>query len=193
MEYVVLWASHPSWLTLQLPKDVGELIGYRPEGGTRHDASRTISFLSRGPGLARVVATYPTREALAVETVRGRLLASARPGDRHIFTLPFALLSHLGIRVASRGPRAGRGTDDGIVWFAPAPEYYEYRTVRGSGRPYNQPSSGPFAHVYLANSMYPLPKGVEQVEELDNRIEAEEWRPAIKVLQRVGRPRRVIP
>jgi hypothetical protein len=192
MEYVVLWASHPTWLTLQLPKDVGELIRYRPEGGRHHDASRTISFLSRGPGVARVVSTYSTREALAVETVRGRLLASARPGERHIFTLPFALLSHLGIRIASHGPRAGRGTDDGIVWFAPAPEYYEYRSIAGSGRVYNQPSSGPFAHVYLASSMYPLPAAVEQVEELDHRIETEEWRPAVRILQKMGRPRRVI-
>jgi hypothetical protein len=192
MEYVVLWASHPSWLTLQLPRDVGELIGYRPEGGTHHDASRTVSFLSRGPGIARVVASYSAREALAVETVRGRLLASARPGDRHIFTLPFALLAHLGVRVSPRGPRAGRGTDDGIVWFAPAPEYYEYRSIRGSGRAYNQPSSGPLAHVYLAHSMYPLPKAVEQLEELDSRIETEEWRPAVRMLQKMARPRRVI-
>ena len=125
MEYVVVWASHPSWMTLQLPRNVAELMGYRPEEGVERDSSRTIAFLARGAGVARVVATHPAREALAVETVRSRFLASARPGDRHVFTLPTAVVSHLGLRVTQRGPRAGRGSDDGLVWLVPAPEYYQ--------------------------------------------------------------------
>lgn len=189
MEYVVVWASHPSWMTLQLPRDVAELIGYRPEAGALRDPSRTISFLARGRGVARVVATHPTREALAVETVRSRFLASARPGDRHVFALPTALVRHLGLRVTQRGPRAGRGSDDGLVWFVPAPEYYEFRAVVEDARAWTQPSSGPFAHVYLTRSLYPFPEAVAGLAALEAAIE-EEWRPAVRLLQRVGRARR---
>ena len=189
MEYVVVWASHPSWMTLQFPRNVAEILGYHPEEGSQRDASRTISFLGRGSGVARVVATHPAREALAVETVRSRFLASARPGDRHVFTLPTALVTHLGLRVAQRGPRAGRGSDDGLVWFVPAPEYYEYRSVVDGGREWTQPSNAPFAHVYLTRSLYPFPEALASLAALEEQIE-EEWRPAIRMLQRVGKPRR---
>jgi hypothetical protein len=188
MEYVVVWASHPSWLSLQLPREVADLIGYRPEEGTHRDTSRSISFLARGPHLARVVATHPAREALAVETVRSRLIATARPGDRHVFALPTALVDYLGLRVTERGPRAGRGTDDGMVWFAPAPEYYEYRSLIEGGRTWTQLSSAPFAHVYLTQSLYPFPEGLENLSALEEQIETE-WRPAVRLLQRVGKPR----
>lgn len=189
MEYVVVWASHPSWMTLQLPRNVAELMGYRPEEGVERDSSRTIAFLARGAGVARVVATHPAREALAVETVRSRFLASARPGDRHVFTLPTAVVSHLGLRVTQRGPRAGRGSDDGLVWLVPAPEYYEYRAVVDDGRTWTQPSNGPFAHVYLTRSLYPFAEALAGLSSLEEQIE-EEWRPAVRLLQRVGRPRR---
>jgi hypothetical protein len=190
MEYVIVWASHPSWLTLQLPKDVAELIRYRPEDGAERDTSRTISFLARGPHIARVVATHRAREALAVETVRSRLIASARPGDRRIFTLPNALTAHLGLRVLERGPRAGRGTGDGLVWFAPAPEYYEYRALADEGKPYPGPSGGPFAAVYLTHALYPFPAGLADLAEREHQIEETEWRPTVRMLQRVARGRR---
>lgn len=190
MEFVVVWASHPSWLTLQLPKDVAELIGYRPEEGVEHDSSRTISFLARGPRIARVVATHRAREALAIETVRGRLVASARPGDRRIFTLPNALTEYLGLRVLQRGPRAGRGTGDGLIWLAPAPEFYEFRSVVDEGKSYTGPSSGPFATVYVTNALYPFPSGMADLSDREKHIEEAEWRPAVRMLQRVGRGRR---
>jgi hypothetical protein len=192
MEFVILRAVHPTWLTMQLPLEVAELIRFAPEDGTAREASRSISFLARGPGFARVIATHHAREALAVETVRGRLLASARPGERHLFSLPTAVLRHLGIQVYSRGPRAGRGTDDRIVWFVPAPEYYEYRSVVEAGRTWNAPASGPFAHVYVARSLVPFPRDFAQLAELELRIEEEEWRPGIDALQKVGRGRRVV-
>jgi hypothetical protein len=187
MEFVIVWASHPTWLTLQLPKDVAELIGYHPEDGTERDSSRTVSFLARGPQVARVVATRKAREALAVETVRGRLIASARPGDRRIFTLPNALTQHLGLRILQRGPRAGRGTGDGLVWFAPAPEFYEFRSVADEGQPYSGPSSGPFAAVYVTNALYPFPAGISDLAEREKQIEETEWRPAVRLLLKVGR------
>jgi hypothetical protein len=190
MEYVIVWASHPSWLTLQLPKDVAELIGYHPEEGSFRDSSRTISFLARGPQIARVVSTHRAREALAVETVRSRLIASARPGDRRIFTLPNALTEYLGLRVLQRGPRAGRGTGDGLVWFAPAPEFYEFRSVSDEGRPYAGPSNAPFGSVYVTNALYPFPAGLAELDQMEAHIEATEWRPAVRMLQRVGRTRR---
>jgi hypothetical protein len=192
MEYVILRAVHPTWLTMQLPLEVAELIRFRPEDGSSRETSRAISFLARGPGLVRVIATHPAREALAVETVRGRLLATARPGERHIFSLPTAVLRHLNLQVYSRGPRAGRGTDDRTVWFVPAPEYYEYRSIVEVGKTWTGPSSGPFAHVYVAKSLVPFPREFAQLAELELRIEEDEWRPGIEALQKVGRGRRVV-
>ena len=192
MEYVIVRAVHPTWLTMQLPLEVAELLRFRPEEGGAHEASRAISFLSRGPGLVRVIAAHPAREALAVETVRGRLLATARPGERHIFSLPTAVLRHLNLQVYSRGPKAGRGTDDRTVWFVPAPEYHEYRSVVEAGRSWSGPSNGPFAHVYVAKSLFPFPREISQLAELELRIEEEEWRPGIEALQKVGRGRRVV-
>jgi hypothetical protein len=177
---------------MQLPLEVAELIRFRPEEGNSREASRAISFLARGPGIVRVIATHPAREALAVETVRGRLLATARPGERHIFSLPTAVIRHLNLQVYSRGPRAGRGTDDRTIWFVPAPEYYEYRSVLEGGKGWTGPSSGPFAHVYLAKSLFPFPRDFAQLAELEFRVEDEEWRPGIEALQKVGRGRRVV-
>jgi hypothetical protein len=191
MEYVVVRATHPTWLTLQLPAEVAELLGYAPTSEEGGRASQSISFLARGPGIARVVATYPAREALAVETVRSRLIASARPGERLLFSLPAAVAQHLALQIYARDPRS-KGTDDSVIWLVPAPEYYEYRSVVGSGKRWTGPSSGPLAHVYLAKSMVPLPKEFPRLAELDFRIEEEEWRPGVAALQRVGRGRRVV-
>jgi hypothetical protein len=192
MEYVLLKAVHPTWLTTQLPVEVGDLLRYPPLDRSDPHVARSISFLARGVGIARVIAPPTAREALAVETVRGRLLASARPGDKNLFSLPTAVIRHLGLQVYSRGPRAGRGTDDRIVWFVPAPEYYEYRSVVESGKSWTGPSSGPFAHVYLTKSLVPFPRELAQLAEIEVRIEEEEWRPGIEALQRVGRGRKVV-
>ena len=192
MEYVVVRATHPSWLTMQLPGEVADLLRFRPEEeGPHREPSRTISFLARGPGFVRVIAAGPAREALAVEAVRNRLVASARPGDRHLFTLPAPVVQHLGLQAYSRGPRL-RGTDDTLVWFVPAPEYYEYRSVVEAGKPWTGPTGSPFARVYLAKSLLPFPREFGQLAELEYRIEEEEWRPAVDALQRVVRARRVV-
>jgi hypothetical protein len=192
MEYVLLRAVHPSWLTTQLPLEVADLLRYPSGDGNERAAPKTISFLSRGPGICRVIAPAAAREALAVETVRGRLLAIARPGDKHLFNLPTAVVRHLGLQVYSRGVKTSRGTDDRMIWFVPAPEYYEYRSVVERRRPWTGPSSGPFAHVYLIKSLVPFPRELAQLAELEVRIEEEEWRPGVEALQRVGRGRRVV-
>ncbi len=189
MEYVVVRASHPTWLTMQLPTEVGQLICYEPRAEKGATAARSISFLARGSGIARVVATYPAREALAVETVRERLLATARPGDRLLFTLPSTVAQHLGLQVYSRGGRV-KGTDDSVAWLVPAPEYYEFRGVVDQGRSWSGPTGGPFAHVYLTRSLVPFPRGLEGLADLEFHIEDEEWRPAVAALQKVARPRR---
>lgn len=191
MEYVIVRATHPTWLTMQLPTEVAELIGFSPEAGPERVSSRSVSFLARGPGFARVIATYPSREALAVETVRNRLLATARPGERLLFTLPTPVAQHLGLHVYARGPRV-RGTDDSLLWFLPAPEYYEFRAVVESGKRWTGPSDGPFAHVYLAKSLVPFSNDFGHLAEREFRIEEDEWRPGIAALQRVGRGRRVV-
>jgi hypothetical protein len=191
MEYVVVRATHPSWLTLQLPTEVATLLRFDPDSGGATDAGRSISFLSRGPGIARVIANQPAREALAVETVRSRLLAIARTGERLLFTLPSPVAQHLGLQVYPRGPHV-RGTDDSLLWLVPAPEYYEYRSVVGSGKEWSAPSSGPFAHVYLTKSLIPFPKDLGGLAEREYRIEEEEWRPGVAALQKVGRSRRVV-
>ncbi len=191
MEYVIVRATHPTWLTMQLPTEVGDLLRFQPEEGPHREASRTVAFLARGPGIVRVIASHPAREALAVETVRNRLIASARPGDRHLFTLPSPVVQHLGLQVYSRGPRL-RGTDDTLVWLVPAPEYYEYRSVVENGRAWTGPTGGAFAHVYLTKSLVPFPRELGQLAELEYRTEEEEWRPAVEALQRVGRGRRVV-
>ncbi len=192
MEYVIVRATHPTWLTMQLPSEVADLLRFRPEGeGAHREASRTVAFVARGPGFARVLASLPAREALAVETVRNRLIASARPGDRLLFTLPAPVVHHLGLQAFSRGPRL-RGTDDSLVWFVPAPEYYEYRSVVENGKSWTGPSGSPFAHVYLAKSLLPFSREFGQLAELEYRIEEEEWRSAVEALQRVGRGRRVV-
>jgi hypothetical protein len=191
MEYVIVRAMHPTWLTMQLPAEVADLICFRPVEGPQREASRTISFLARGPGVARVIAAHPAREALAVETVRNRLISSARPGDRHLFTLPAPVVQHLGLQVYSRGSRL-RGTDDSLLWFMPAPEYYEYRSVVEVGKAWTGPSGSPFAHVYVAKSLFPFPREFAQLAETEFRIEEEEWRPGVEALQRVGRGRRVV-
>ncbi len=182
-------ATHPTWLTMQLPAEVAQLICFDPGSDPEVAAAQSIAFLARGPGVSRVIATHPAREALAVETVRDRLLATARPGRPHLFTLPAAVAQHLGLKVYLRGHRL-KGTDDSVAWLVPAPEYYEFRSVTEGGKPWRGPSGGPFAHVYLVRSLVPFPRELDALADLEIRIEEEEWRPAVAALQRVGRGRR---
>ncbi len=189
MEYVVARATRLTWLTLGLPAEVAQLIGFDPGGGGARDQSRSVSFLSRGRGIARVVATYPAREALAVETLRGRLIATARLGDRLLFSLPVLLAQHLELDLTPR-PDHARGTHDPIAWLVPAPEYHEYRRRTDAGEPWEGLADGRLARVYVEKSLLPFPRDLAQLAEVETRIEQEEWVPGIEALQRVARPRR---
>ncbi|MCI4368078.1 MAG: hypothetical protein L3K09_00730 [Thermoplasmata archaeon] len=191
MEYVVLKAAHPTWLTTQLPHEVAELIRYRAEDDRgRPGPGRGIAFLTRGPGVVRVVASFQAREILAVETVRNRYIAPAGLSEKLVFNLPGAVQRHLGIQVQQRPPTGLKSTDDSILWFLPAPEYYEYRGMERTAGGWKGPSPGGLAHVYLTKSILPLPHPLSELTELENRIESEEWRPRMEALERPIRSRR---
>ncbi len=193
MEYVALRSSHPTWLTMQLPSDAVELLKFRsPSPRALADGTGSITFLARGTGIARAVATHLSREALAVESVRERLLASARPGERHLFSLPTALLAHLGIGVSVRGPRAGKGTDDQILWFLPAEEYYDFRKSEAERTVWHGPSLGGSAHVYVAKAILPPPRALGSLAVTEEQIEQVEWATAAEAFHPPGRGRRAI-
>ena len=193
MEYVALRSSHPTWLTMQLPSDAVELLKFRsPSPHAPVDGTGSITFVARGPGIARAIATHLSREALAVESVRERLLASARPGARHLFSLPAAHLAHLGVSVSVRGPRAGKGTDDQILWFLPAEEYYAYRKAEVEGTPWHGPSLGGSAHLYLSKALLPPPRTMGALAATEDQIEEVEWKAATEAFHPPGRGRRAI-
>ena len=191
MEYVVLRAIHPTWLAVQLPTDIAAMIQFDPKDvrGLRSPA-RGIAFFARGPGIVRIAASYAAREILPVETVFNRYISSARVSDRLLFNLPAPVVRHLGLTTQPRGPMGTKATDDSVVWFAPAPEYYEFRARERSPKGWTGPSPGGFAHVYLARSMLPMGPGFDALDELERRIEAEEWRPRIEALSPGARGRR---
>ena len=155
-------AMHPTWLTMQLPVEVATLICFEPPsaGGVK-DGGRSISFLARGSGLVRVIATQPAREVLAIETVRSRLIATARPGDRLLFTLPTPVAEHLGLKVYSRGSRV-RGTDDSLVWFVPAPEYYRVPIAHRGRKGLDRPRGGGVRPRISREIARPVPEGARR-------------------------------
>jgi hypothetical protein len=187
-EYVVLKALHPTYLNLQMPTEVGEVIQYDPaELRGLHAPAQGISFLTRGAGVVRVVPSFRAGAILPLETVRNRYLATARLSEKLVFNLPEAVILHLGLKVQTRTPRELRFTDDGLVWFLPAPEYYEYRARQRTGKGWRGPATGELAHVYLARSLIPW---TAELEEIERRIDVEEWRPQLEAPGRGGRPRR---
>ena len=181
-EYVVIRALHPTWLTMWLPNDVASVLRYDAEEvrGLR-GPGQGIAFLARGPRVVRVVAASRTQEFLGVETVNNRLVASARITESKGFTLPVAVVRYLGLRVAPRGHNGGLRTDDAVMWFMPTAEYYDFQTSRREGRPWSISSVGGFAHVYLARSTLPIPKGMRAVEDL---IESSQWRSMVGTIPR---------
>jgi len=190
MEYVGLKTVHPTWLTLQLPNEVAELLRYDPEEASDPRVpGRGLAYLSRGPGIVRVVSAYAARELLPIEIVRDRYLATAHPTAKLLHNLPQGVIQHIGVRILQRGPKGARATDDELLWFLPAPEYYEFRSRERLGKEWTGPSTGGFAHVYLAKSVLPLPGEFPHLADLEARIEAEEWSPRIDALARTARSR----
>ena len=131
-----------------------------------------------------MVATHLVREPLAVEQIRDRFIATARPGERRLFSIPSALVEFLGLKVEVPGPRMGRRTDDQMIWFVPAPEYYAFRSAEGAPARWKGPSLGGMAHIYVAKALLPGPRSLPELAELESRIETEDWGRAVEVLQR---------
>lgn len=189
-EYVVLRSVHPTHLNLQMPVEVAELLQYDAEElRSRHGPARGIAFLARGAGLARVVPTFRAGDVLPIETVENRYLATAHLSDRLVFNLPEAVVAHLRIQVLTRPPNDTRFTDDGLIWFLPAPEYYEYRARQRSPRGWKGPSTGGLVHVYVARSLIPW---APELEEIEHRIDSEEWMPRLRMIGRMARARRAL-
>lgn len=188
MEYVVLATVRPTWLNLQLPSEVASLILHNPDLA-RGSSHRTLAFLGRGAGVVRVVSAVPAADVLPIEIVRGRYLAPALATDRGVFNLPMPVIQYLGLQSQARPPRNARSTDDTLLWFLPAPEYYEFRSHEWSGRDWGGPSTGGLAHVYLARAVLPLPVELAELARAESVIEGAEWRPRAEALGRVVRPR----
>lgn len=191
MEYVVLRAARPTYLNTQLPTEAAELIQFDPpDARGMRDYHRGIVFLARGPGIARVVTAFQAQDVLPGEMAQNRYLGVARVSERLLFNIPVPVQKHLGVRSESREPNGPRSTEDSLIWFLPAPEYYEYRALQRRARSWAGPSGGGVAHVYLAKSILPLDRQLSPLTELETRIEWDEWRPRIDALQRVGGRRR---
>jgi hypothetical protein len=190
VEYVVLRAVHPTYLNLQFPVEAAEFIEFEVERTKElPPAARGIAFVARGPGVVRVVTTLGAGDLLPIEILRNRYLATALVSERLIFNLPEAVSHHLGLKVQTTREREGRFTDDGLLWFLPAPEYYEFRARQRTGKPWQGPTGAPMGHLYLARSV--IPWGPE-LDQIDRRIDTEEWRPRSEALRRIttGRVRR---
>jgi hypothetical protein len=191
MEYVILRATRPTWLNTQLPAEAAHLMEFEPgSGASARRMSRTLVFFARGPGIVRVASQSQASQVAMWEMARNRHLGQASVSDKLLFNLPAEVQRHLPLHTEPRGPNGIRATDDGIIWFLPAPEYYEFRAYEKRERAWTGPSTGEFAHLYLAKSILPIDRQLGPLTDLETRIEAEEWRPRIEALQRVARARR---
>ncbi len=188
MEYVILKAVRPTWLNLQLPTEVAAMIRYSvAESRGLRAPGRGIAFLARGPGIVRVVAAHRAGDVLGIETLHNRFIAPAHLTEKLVFNLPEAVEEHLRLKIQRRGANSLKSTDDGLIWFVPAPEYYEFRAREWTDREWTGPAGASMAHVYLSKSVVPI---AEELAELEGRIESGEWRPRLEALQRVQRVRR---
>jgi len=191
MEYVVLRAARPTWLNTQLPADAAELIRFgAADPREPPDLLRGIAFFARGPGIVRVVSAHQAREVVFAEQSRHRSLGFARVSEKFLFNIPAAIQRHLGLHAEPRGDQGIRSTDDSILWLVPAPEYYEFRSYERRDRPWTGPTGGGFAHLYLTKAILPLDASLESLTDAERRIEADEWRPMIDAMHRVGRARK---
>lgn len=154
-EWVILRAVHPSWCTAQLPSEVADLLGCRPEDleGLQRPG-RAIAFLDRGPGTLRLIGTHRSADLLAREMAQNKVIGVAHLTGKLVFNFPDAVEHHLGIVSYPRGEHGARGTDDTVVWFLPKGEYYEYREVTRAGASFRTLRSGQLPHVYLARSLF---------------------------------------
>jgi len=191
LEYVVLTATCPTFLNTQLPSVVQSLLGFQPKtGGLNADASRSITFFARQPGVVRVVTTLQAQFVLGSEYAQNRYLGKASVASRGLFNIPAAVQRALRIRSEPHGDGNARITDDMVMWLVPAPEYFEYAGTVRRGRPWSRPSGSRFTHLYLAKSLLPADPLLASLTEFESKVEAEEWQPRVEALQKIDRSRR---
>lgn len=188
MEYVVLRAACPTWLNTQLPSDVARVIRFDPPAARgMRDLNRGIAFFARGPGVVRVLNAVDAQDVYWGESNQQRHLGFARVSEKGLFSLPARVQEHLGLRSEVRRSPGIRATDDVILWFLPAPEYYEWRSFEWRDRPWSGPSGGGPSHVYVTKSILPIDRHLESLARLDHEIEDREWRPRLEALKRTAR------
>jgi hypothetical protein len=153
--WVVIRAIHPSWCTLQVPGDVAELLGCRPEDLEKlTKPARAVAFLDRGPGVLRVIGVHRSADLLAKEMAMNRVVGTAQLTDKGVFNLPDAVETHLGLSTFPRGDKGASGTDDSVAWLLPEKEYYEFREGERQGKGYGM-TKGDDVHLYLVKSLFP--------------------------------------
>ena len=162
--YVVLRATHATYLTLQLPAEVAHLIGYDWTGSnTLRSPGREVAFLARGPGFCRVISSLRSAALLPREIHLNRFIAPARVSRKRLFYLPVAVAEHLGLTVDRSLPTGRASTHDSVVWLVDARSYYRFRE-RGSGSVDSPEERGAPARVYLAKSLVPVSVDLDGLE-----------------------------
>lgn len=163
--WVVIRAIHPSWCTLQVPGDVAQLLGCRPEDLEKlTKPARAVAFLDRGPGVLRVIGVHRSAPLLAREMAQNRVVGTAQLTDKAVFNLPDAVESHLGLQTFKRGDKGASGTDDSVAWLLPEAEYYQFRKDEREGKSYGM-TEGDDVHLYLVKSLFPgLLPSIESME-----------------------------
>ena len=124
-----------------------------------------------------------------METMHNRYLATAHLTDKMLLTLPEAVVTHLGLKVLTRAPRDTRYTDDSVVWFLPAPEYYEYAAHERAAKGWKGPRGGASPTSTWPDRCSP---GRGSSESIERRIDTEEWMPRMEMLERMRRSRRPV-
>lgn len=142
--WVVIRATAPHWLTLQIPRVIARMMGLRSD---LLREGRRLAFMNWGPGVTQVVPLMEGGAERRDASPHDPTLAIATFTVDLLFTLPSAVQNHLGLRIARRGRERVKGTDDIVAWMVPENEWREDEA----------PERGPLPRVYLTRSRFPAP------------------------------------
>jgi hypothetical protein len=192
MEYSLLYVQQPSaGFSMQLGRDVSQFLRFHPEqSGGRHPSNRHLAFLSRVPGILRVLPEALSPWFVALEDERRRLVARALVSPSHLFCFPLKAVEQLGIGTHPHLESGIRSTEDTFVWFVPAPEYYEFKAALRRPKGWTGPSPGGFPHVYVARGVVPFRSELPELDRTERHVEEGELRPRLEALERVARAAR---
>ena len=146
--WLILRAVHPASSSTQLPSEVASLLGIEPHWlATLDKPSRVISFLSRGPGVLRVIANVTAGDLYISELAQHRVIGMAATNPQLVINLPDAVERYLKLTTYQLDRPGLTGTDDSIAWLAPVEEVRALRrAIRNGQKP---PLTGAGAHAYL--------------------------------------------